>query len=106
VLSLPLAASEGAKGSPPSPSGIGVPSRLTKPTLRGCNGGTKIARRRRSTLPPHVANTKVQSKLLPLLLHQMWQHRQADPAGAVVPSVRSVVSSKTPEASAKTHTHN
>ena len=36
----------------------------------------------------------------------LWHHRQADPAGAVVPSVRSVVSSKTPEASAKTHTHN
>ena len=36
----------------------------------------------------------------------LWQHRQAGPTGAVVPSVRSVVSSKTPEASAKTHTHN
>jgi len=48
----------------------------------------------------------VQSELLSLLLHQMWQHRQADPAGAVVPPVLSVVSSKTPEASAKTHTNN
>jgi len=36
----------------------------------------------------------------------MCKHRHADRTGAVVPSVRSVVSSKTPEASAKTHTHN
>jgi len=106
MLSLPLAASAEAEGSPPSPPVIRVPRRFTKPTLRGCNGGTKIARGRRSTRPPRVANTKVQNELLPLLLHQVWQHRQADPTWAVVPSMRSVVSSKTPEASAKTHTSN
>jgi len=106
VLSLALAASAGAEGSPPSPPDIQVPRRFSKPTLQSCNGGTKIARGKRSTRPPRFANTNVQSELLPLLLYQMWQHRQADPARAVVPSVRSVVSSKTPEASAKTHTHN
>jgi len=44
--------------------------------------------------------------LLPRLLHQMWYHSQADPTRAVFPTVHPVVSSKTPEASAKTHTHN
>jgi len=44
--------------------------------------------------------------LLPLLLHQKWPHSQADPTRAAFPTGHPVVSSKTPEASAKTHTHN
>jgi len=58
VPPLSLAPSECAEGSPPSPPDIWQPSRLTNQTLRGCNGGTKIARGRRSTRPPRVASTK------------------------------------------------
>jgi len=36
----------------------------------------------------------------------MWYHSQADPTRAAFPTGHPVVSSKTPEASAKTHTHN
>ena len=44
--------------------------------------------------------------LPPLLLHQMLYHSQADPTRAAFPTGHPVVSSKTPEASAKTRTHN
>jgi len=44
--------------------------------------------------------------LLPLLLHQMRHHSQADPTRAAFPTGHPVVSSKTPQASAKTHRHN
>jgi len=36
----------------------------------------------------------------------LWYHSQADPTRAAFPTGHPVVSSKTPEASAKTHTHN
>ena len=36
----------------------------------------------------------------------MWYHSQADPTRAAFPTGHPVVSSKTPESSAKTHTHN
>jgi len=36
----------------------------------------------------------------------VWHHSQADPTRAAFPTGHPVVSSKTPEASAKTHTHN
>ena len=36
----------------------------------------------------------------------LWHHSQADPTRAAFPTGHPVVSSKTPEVSAKTHTHN
>jgi len=39
-------------------------------------------------------------------LFRLWHHSQADPTRAAFPTGHPVVSSKTPEVSAKTHTHN
>jgi len=56
----------------------------------------------------HLASRSRRKKsvLLPLLLYQMWHNSQADPTRAAFPTGHPVVSSKIPEASARTHTHN
>ena len=81
MLSLPRAVPKGADGSPPSPPVIRSPSRLTISTLRGGIEGTKISRGRRSTRPPHVANTEVQIVvLIPCCSTRLWYHSPTDPS--------------------------
>jgi len=104
VLSLSLAPSECAKGSPPplltSGNRVGAP-------IKRCG----VAKEEQRSLGEegqldHLASRarRSQSVLLPLLLHQVWHHSQADPTRAALPSGHPVVSSKTPDASAKTRT--